>query len=240
MDTAGRPIQILEEIRTHYPVGLHGVSLSIGSADPLSSQYLERLKILVDRVDPAIVSDHLCWTGVDGENLHDLLPLPFTKETIDHIVPRVQYVQEKIGRRILLENISTYISFKHSEMPEWQFLAEVARRSGCGILLDLNNIYVNSVNHRFSPDEYLEAIPADLVGQFHLAGHTDRGTFLFDTHSSETPDPVWAIYRKALERFGPVSTLIEWDENIPEFSKLTEEAAKARLILSAYENAVAS
>ncbi len=230
MDSQGRPLHILEAVRRHYPVALHGVSLSIGSTDPLDQRYLERLKTLVDRIDPAIVSDHLCWTGVEGENLHDLFPLPFTEEAIRHVAGRVEQVQGYLQRRILLENVSTYVTYRHSTMPEWEFLTEVARRSDCGILLDLNNIYVNAYNHQFDPYEYLAHVPGELVGQFHLAGHTDMGSYLFDTHSRPVIDAVWDLYRDALKRWGPVTTLIEWDEDIPPFSQLAEEAEKARAI----------
>jgi len=230
MDSGGRPLHILEEIRRRYPVALHGVSLSIGSTDPLDQGYLKCLKALADRIDPAIVSDHLCWTGVEGENLHDLLPLPFTEEAIRHVAGRVQQVQEFLGRRILLENVSTYVTYKHSMMPEWEFLTAVAERSGCGILLDLNNIYVNAYNHQFDPSDYLRHIPGELVGQFHLAGHTDMGAYLFDTHSRPVIDQVWALYREALARWGAVTTLIEWDEDIPPFARLAEEAEEARAI----------
>ena len=232
MDTGGRPLRVLEEVRRRAPIALHGVSLSIGSADPLDPAYLNKLKALADRIQPAIVSDHLCWTGVEGENLHDLLPLPFTEEAVRHIAERVHQVQEVLGRSILLENVSSYVTYKHSVMPEWQFLAAVARRSGCGILLDLNNIYVNSVNHGFDPREYLRGIPGELVGQFHLAGHTDQGKFLFDTHSRPVIEPVWDLYREALRLYGPVTTLIEWDEDIPPFEYLAAEAAQARTIMS--------
>lgn len=230
IDSGGRPLQLLEEVRRRYPVALHGVSLSIGSTDPLNQRYLSRLKALVGRIDPAIVSDHLCWTGVEGENLHDLLPLPFTEEAVQHIVDRVQHVQQFLGRHILLENVSAYVTYQHSTMPEWEFLTEVAKRSGCGILLDLNNVYVNAYNHQFDPYEYLRHIPDGLVGQFHLAGHTDMGGYLFDTHSRPVIDEVWAMYRHALSQWGPVTTLIEWDEDIPPFERLAEEADKARCI----------
>lgn len=230
MDSGGRPLAILEQVRHRYPVALHGVSLSIGSTDPLDPTYLSRLKALADRIQPVTVSDHLCWTGVDGEQLHDLLPLPFTDEAVRHVVPRVQQVQELLGRRLLLENVSTYITYWHSEMAEWEFLVEVARRSGCGLLLDLNNVYVNAANHRFDPYEYLARIPGELVGQFHLAGHTDMGPYLFDTHSRPVIEDVWALYRHALRQWGPVSTLIEWDEDIPPFERLAQEAGTARAI----------
>lgn len=230
MDSGGRPLQILEAIRRRYPVALHGVSLSIGSTDPLDSRYLQRLKALADRIEPAIVSDHLCWTGVDGENLHDLLPLPLTEDAIRHIAGRVQQVQEFLGRRILLENISTYVTYAHSTMPEWEFVTQVAQRSGCGILLDLNNIYVNAYNHQFDPYDFLRYMPGELIGQFHLAGHTDMGSFLFDTHSRPVIDEVWQLYRAALQRWGQVTTLIEWDEDIPPFPRLAQEADRARAI----------
>ena len=197
MDTGGRPLQILEQVRHHYPIALHGTALSIGSVDPINQKYLERLKKLVDRIDPFIVSDHLCWSSVEGEVLHDLLPLPFTEEAIQHIVQRVSQVQELLGRRILLENVSTYVTYTHSAMPEWEFLTEVARRSGCGILLDVNNLYVNATNHKFDPREYLKNISKESVGQIHLAGHTDMGSFLFDTHSAPIIDRVWELYREA-------------------------------------------
>ena len=230
MDSGGRPLRILEAIRRRYPVALHGVSLSIGSTDPLNPAYLARLKALADRIEPAIVSDHLCWTGVDGENLHDLLPLPFTEEAIRHVAQRVDQVQQFLGRRILLENVSTYVTSRQSTMPEWAFLREVAERSGCGILLDLYNVYVNAYNHQFDPAEFLRHIPGELVGQFHLAGHTDMGAYLFDTHSRPVIDAVWTLYRDALAWWGAVTTLIEWDEDIPPFPRLAEEAETARAI----------
>lgn len=230
MDTGGRPLHILEKVRRHYPVALHGTSLSVGSIDPLHPGYLTRLKKLVERIDPFLVSDHLCWSAVQGEALHDLLPLPLTEEAIQHVVRRVDEIQEFLGRRILLENVSTYVTYRHSTLPEWEFLTQVVKRSGCGILLDLNNLYVNAVNHRFNSSDYLENIPGELVGQFHLAGHTDMGSFLFDTHSAPVIDPVWELYRKALGLWGPVSTLIEWDEAIPPYSRLAEEAERARAI----------
>lgn len=228
MDSGGKPVRILESVRERYPIALHGVSLSIGSTDPLNRDYLKRLKALADRIHPVSVSDHLCWTSVENENLHDLLPLPFTEETIEHIVGRVKQVQDFLGRRILLENVSTYVTAKHSTMPEWVFVRAIAERSGCGILLDLNNVYVNAFNHQFDPYEYLRAIPGKRVGQFHLGGHTDKGDYLFDTHSKPVISPVWDMYRYALSRWGPISTLIEWDEDIPEWPRLAQEADWAR------------
>lgn len=235
MDSGGKPVAILEKIRERYPIGLHGVALSIGSTDPLNQNYLHRLKDLVERIDPAIVSDHLCWSGTGGDQLHDLLPLPFTPEAVRHVVQRVCEVQDFLKRPILLENVSTYVTYQHSVMPEWEFLAEVAKLAGCGILLDLNNIYVNSVNHGFDPITYLDNIPGDRVGQFHVAGHTDMGAYLFDTHSAQAIEPVWDLYREALKRWGQISTLFEWDENIPAFATLMKERNKAKAIYDEYE-----
>lgn len=236
MDSGGRPLAILEKVRTHYPIGLHGIALSIGSVDPLNDLYLRRLKALVDRIEPVYVSDHLCWAGAGGHQLHDLLPLPFTPETVRHVAERVIQVQEFLKRPILLENVSTYVTYKHSVMPEWEFLSQVAKVSGCGILLDLNNIYVNSVNHGFDPITYLDHIPGEKVGQFHLAGHTDMGDYLFDTHSRPVIGPVWNLYHEALKRWGQIATLIEWDDDIPEFPKLMEECGRAKAIYIQYEN----
>ena len=231
MDSGGRPLAVLEDVRRRYPIALHGVSLSIGSADPLDERYLERLKALVERIEPAIVSDHLCWTGVDGQQLHDLLPLPFTEEAIRHVAGRVQRVQEALGRRSLLENVSAYVTYAHSTMPEWEFLREVAERAGCGLLLDVNNVYVNAYNHQFDPLDYLRRVPGELVGQIHLGGHTPMDGYLFDTHGRPVTDAVWALYEEALRRWGPVSTLIEWDEDIPPLAHLLEEAEQARGVL---------
>ncbi len=229
MNTGGRPLDMLEKVCERYPVALHGVALSIGSTDPLNPHYLSRLKNLVERIQPAIVSDHLCWSGVGGEYLHDLLPLPLTEESIQHVSERVGQVQDYLRRPILLENVSTYVTFQHSVIPEWEFLAEVALRSGCGILLDINNIYVNSVNHGFDPSVYLRHIPPAKVGQFHLAGHTPMGKYIFDTHSARVTEKVWQLYEEALKLYGQVSTLIEWDEEIPSFAELCCEADKARV-----------
>lgn len=236
MDSGGKPLSILEQIRAHYPVALHGVALSIGSVDPLNERYLQRLKTLAERIDPAIVSDHLCWSGAGGEQLHDLLPLPFTEESIAHVVTRVLKVQDFLKRSILLENVSTYVTYQHSVIPEWEFLSEVARRSGCGILLDLNNIYVNSKNHGFDPYTYLSNIQGEKIGQFHLAGHTDMGTYLFDTHSTPVIEPVWDLYRHAIRQWGQISTLLEWDENIPDWPRLMEERTRAKTIYDFYED----
>ncbi len=228
MIPGGRPLDILERVRERYPVVMHGVSLSIGTTDPLNERYLDELDALARRIEPEWISDHLCWSGVGGRIAHDLLPLPYTEQVLAHVVSRVQRVQERLKRPIAMENVSSYVSYKASSMPEWEFLAEVTRRSGCGILLDINNIYVSSRNHRFDPRLYLDGIPTGKVWQFHLAGHSDKGEYLLDTHDHPVSDPVWDLYRDAVRRFGPVSTLIEWDDRIPEFEVLEQESETAR------------
>ncbi len=233
MVDGGRPLDVLTKVRGNYPVVLHGVSLSIGSTDPLDEEYLGRLGDLARRVEPAWVSDHLCWTSIGGHHAHDLLPLPYTSEALDNVVARVARVQEWLGRPIALENVSSYVAHRSSEMTEWEFLAEVARRSGCGILLDVNNIYVSARNHRFDPRAYLAGIPPAAVWQFHLAGHSDKGSFLLDTHDHPVADAVWDLYRDAVRRFGPASTLIEWDDRIPPFERLEEESERARALKDA-------
>jgi hypothetical protein len=231
MSTEGRPIHILEKIREHYPIAIHGVSLSIGSVDPLDRAYLGKLKALVDRVQPVVVSDHLCWTGTDGTNLHDLLPLPQTFETLEHAVERVKQVQDFLGRQILLENASTYIQFKEQELDEWDFVAEVAERANCGLLLDINNIYVNAFNHGFDAEAYLNRVPKKRIGYFHMAGHSNKETYLFDTHEGPIIPKVWKLYEKAIRHYGALSTLIEWDTNIPEWVELEAEVERARKIV---------
>jgi uncharacterized protein (UPF0276 family) len=230
MIRGGRPLAVLERARAQAPLALHGVSLSLGSTDPLNETYLGELRALVDRFAPALVSDHLCWGSIGGHYAHDLLPLPYTEEALAHVVERTRRVQERLGRRILLENVSTYLTFTHSVMPEWEFLAEVAERADCGILLDVNNVYVSSVNHGFDPAAYVMALPADRIGQIHLAGHSDRGTHLLDTHDGPVVPAVWDLYRLAVRRFGPVSTLVEWDDRIPEWDVLCAEAERARTV----------
>ncbi|MFI5396296.1 MAG: DUF692 domain-containing protein [Candidatus Binatia bacterium] len=233
MVPGGRPPHVLEKIRDHYPIALHGVSLSIGSTDPLNPDYLQQLSSLARRFEPAWVSDHLCWTGVGGHNLHDLLPLPYTEEAIKHVIRRVQRVQDALGRRILLENVSTYLQYRHSTMPEWEFLGGVAERADCGILLDINNIFVSAFNHGFSALDYVDNVPAARVHQFHLAGHSDKGSFLHDTHDHPVASAVWDLYAHAVRRFGPVSTLIEWDDRIPPFAVLQAEADHAKKVFEA-------
>jgi uncharacterized protein (UPF0276 family) len=230
MDAGGSPRHYLEAVRERYPVVLHGVSLSIGSVDPLDRQYLQNLRRLIDDIEPAWVSDHLCWTGVDHTNLHDLLPLPYTEESLAHVSARVAQVQEFLGRRILLENVSSYVSYTVSQMSEWEFLAAVAERADCLILLDINNIYVSACNHGFDPLAYLEGVPPQRVQQFHLAGHSHNGEHLIDTHDHPIIDPVWRLYAEALRRFGPVSTMIERDDNIPPLAELLAELEQARRI----------
>lgn len=223
----GRPQEILERVRQDYPIMLHGVSLNIGSTDPLRQDYLQRLKTLAQQTQPVFVSDHLCWTGVGGENLHDLLPLPYTEEALRHVVNRVQQVQEILGRRILLENVSSYVTYKHSEMSEWEFLSALAQRADCGLLLDVNNIYVSATNHGFNPSQFIQAIPREKVYQMHLGGYSDVDGFFIDTHDHPISNPVWDLYKEAVQRFGAVPTLIEWDDKIPPFETLQAEAAKA-------------
>jgi uncharacterized protein (UPF0276 family) len=230
MVPGGRPLHALLRVRERWPVVLHGVSLSIGSTDPLDEVYLARLKTLADRVQPEWISDHLCWTGVGGINLHDLLPLPYTEEALSHVVGRVLRVQERLGRRILLENVSSYVTFAQSAVPEWEFLAEVARRADCLLLLDVNNVYVSAFNHEFDPLGYLDAIPGERVRQIHLAGHEDNGTHIIDTHDHPVIDPVWSLYAEAIRRFGPVATMIERDDRIPPLSELESELFRARAV----------
>lgn len=224
----GRPLHNLTRLREHYPMVLHGVSMSIGSTAPLDREYLAQVKALATRIEPAWISDHLCWTGVHGKNLHDLLPLPYTDEALKHIVTRVRTVQEILERRILLENVSSYVSFRDSRLTEWEFLRAVAEEADCLILLDVNNIYVSSVNHEFDARAYLEAIPVERVQQIHLAGHQNHGDYLIDTHDHPVPDPVWELYAAAVRRFGRVSTMIERDANIPPLGELLAELEAAR------------
>ena len=227
MDSKGRPLDMLEFIRKDYSVALHGVSLSIASTEGLREHYLHRLRDLVSLIEPFIVSDHLCWTGLQQQNLHDLLPIPFTDEALTLVVEHVDQVQTFLRRPILLENVSTYFQLPFSDYTEWEFLKTVSDRSGCQILLDLNNLYVNSRNHHFDPWVFLKKIPTRIIGQIHLAGYTDMGTHLFDTHSKPVYPEVWDLFSSLISRAPDLPVLIEWDENIPEFPKLEEEALKA-------------
>jgi uncharacterized protein len=230
LGAGGKPLHYLERVRERYPLVMHGVSLSIGSTDPLDFAYLADVKALAARIEPHWISDHLCWTGIEGRNLHDLLPLPYTEEALSAVVSRIDQIQDFLGRQILLENVSSYLTFHASEMSEWEFLREVAQRADCAILLDINNIYVSSVNHGFDPLAYLQAIPKPKVRQFHLAGHSDLGGHLIDTHDHPIAAPVWNLYRAALAHFGAVPTMIERDDNIPALSELVTELDRAREI----------
>jgi len=224
----GKPLDYLMRIRERYPMVLHGVSLSIGSTQTLDRNYLAQLKALAARVEPHWISDHLCWTGIAGRNMHDLLPLPYTEEALSNVVERVRVVQDVLGRRLLLENVSSYVTYRDSQVTEWEFLREIAQRADCLLLLDVNNIYVSSVNHEFNPLDYLNAIPVDRVQQIHLAGHENHGDYLIDTHDHPVPDPVWELYDAAVRRFGSVSTMIERDANIPPLEELCSELDAAR------------
>jgi uncharacterized protein (UPF0276 family) len=229
----GKPLHYLERIRSHFPVVMHGVSLSIGSTDPVDREYLAGVRELAQRIEPAWISDHLCWTGVEGRNVHDLLPLPYTEEALACVVSRVGEVQDVLGRQILLENVSSYLTYRSSDMTEWEFLSEVARRADCAILLDINNIHVSAMNHGFDASRYLRAVPKERVRQFHLAGHSDMGDHLIDTHDHPIAAPVWALYREALAHFGSVPTMIERDDDIPPLAELVAELDVARAIATA-------
>lgn len=226
----GKPLHYLDRIRARYPIVMHGVSLSIGSTDPLDFNYLAQLKTLAARVEPAWISDHLCWSGVSNRNTHDLLPLPYTEEAVQHVTRRVRQVQDFLGQRILLENVSSYVSFQHSTMAEWEFLTTIAEAADCLILLDVNNIYVSSQNHGFDPIAFLRGVPVDRVWQIHLAGHSHNGNLIIDTHDHPVPDPVWGLYAEAVRRFGRVSTMIERDDHIPPLEELVAELDHARAI----------
>ena len=230
MVPGGKPLYHLDRVRNDYPVVMHGVSLSIGSTDPLNKNYLKNLKQLMQRVQPQWISDHLCWTGVDNINSHDLLPLPYNEATLAHVVDRVVQVQDYLGERILLENLSSYITYKNSDMTEWDFFNEIARRADCYILLDINNIFVSAHNHQFDPLAYLNAMDIERVMQFHLAGHSYHGDMIIDTHDHDVCNPVWTLYAAALKRFGAVSTMIERDDDIPAFAQLRQELAIAENI----------
>jgi hypothetical protein len=239
----GSPLDYLEQARAHYPISLHGVGLSLGSTDELNTRHLQRLKALIDRFEPGLVSEHLSWSSVEGRYLNDLLPLPYTEEALHHFTQRVQQAQEFLRRELLIENPSSYLQFAHSTIPEWEFLSEVANRSGCGILLDVNNIYVSATNHGFDAAHYLRAIPAGKVREIHLAGFIvnrfSDGDMLIDTHSARVAGEVWKLYRQAIERLGAVPTLIEWDTDLPPLEVLLDEARQAEVILEAAHALVA-
>ena len=226
----GKPHYYLNRIREQYPLVMHGVSLSIGSTDPLNQDYLRALKDLADRIQPEWISDHLCWTGTDGLNMHDLLPLPYTEEALKHLVARIDQVQNHLKRPILIENVSSYVSYRDSEMTEWEFLSAIAERADCRILLDVNNIYVSSFNHGFDAHAYLAGIPPERVQQIHIAGHRNHGDYIVDTHDETVIDPVWELYGAAMQRLGPVATMIERDDKIPPLAELVTELDHAREI----------
>ncbi len=234
----GRPLYYLEQARAQYPLSFHGVGLSLGSTDPLNTVHLDKLKQLVQRFEPALVSEHLSWGSIGGHYLNDLLPLPYTEEALDHIVNRISQVQDYLGRQILIENVSSYLEYTNATIPEGEFVAEAARRSGCGILLDVNNVYVNSKNHGFDALAYVHTIPPKLVQEFHLAGFTVNrfkdGEIIIDSHNQLVADAVWALYRQAIQRIGPRPTLIEWDTDLPSIDVLVGEARTADLILETY------
>ena len=235
----GRPWAVLERVRRDVPVVLHGVSMAIGNSDPVPHSYLDQLARLIDRIEPQWVSDHLCWGGEGGHYSHDLLPLPYTEEAARHVADQIAGVQDRLRRQILIENVSSYVTFRASEMSEQEFLMEVARRADCRILLDVNNIYVSANNHGFSATEYIDAIDPARVGQLHLAGHSDKGTFLLDSHVGPVPDPVWDLYRYTVAKFGAVPTLIEWDEDVPEYTEVVADSLRAAAIESEVLDAAA-
>lgn len=228
MVAGGKPKYYLHQIKEKYPLVMHGVSMSIGSSDPLNFNYLKELKTLINQVKPKWISDHLCWTGVHNINSHDLLPLPYTEETINHVVNRINQVQDFLGQQILFENVSSYLSYKDSTMTEWEFINQIANESNSLILLDINNIYVSARNHGFDPLEFINNIDKNRVQQIHLAGHSDAGDYVIDTHDNDVAQAVWTLYQAALSRFGAISTMIERDDNIPEFNELYAELSHAK------------
>lgn len=227
MDSEGRPLDVLLQVRRDHPVALHGVSLSAGGVEGPRPGYLEKLRRLAERVSPWIVTDHLCFTGAHASNAHDLLPLPYTEEAVATVAANVGRTQDALGRAIALENVSSYLTYRESVMSEWEFLTAVARRAGCGILLDVNNVYVSARNHGFAPERYIDAVPPELVKQLHLGGYADMGDHLFDTHSRAPTEPVWALFRRAAARFPSAPVLVEWDEDVPAWPELEAQAVKA-------------
>ncbi|NCN27462.1 DUF692 domain-containing protein [bacterium] len=233
-DTAvgGSSLKRLLKIRENYPIVLHGVSMSIGGSDPMNMSYLKKLKQLIEIVEPEWVSDHLCWTGVHGRNLHDLLPLPYTKETLQHVSTRILQVQDYLQRPMVIENVSSYVEFKESTMSEWKFVAELAKTSNCGLLCDINNIFVSAHNHQNNPRDYIDTLPAEHIVQYHLAGPSKKGDLFIDTHSGPMMPEAWKIYEYALEKIGHRSTMIEWDSKIPSLQRLEAELDKARILFN--------
>lgn len=237
MLAGGRPLATLERVRADYPIVMHGVAMSIASTDPLDFDYLRQLKALAERIEPAWVSDHIAWTGVHGVTLHDLLPIPYTRESLTHIVERISRVQDFLDRRLVVENASTYVSFVESEMPEQEFIGEMARQADCLLLLDVNNVFVSGFNHGFDPQAFIDAIPAERVVQIHMAGHTNNGTHRVDTHDQPVCDEVWALYAHARQRFVDASPMIERDDNFPPFAELLAELEHLRAIDDAAKGA---
>jgi uncharacterized protein (UPF0276 family) len=238
MDSGGRPRYLLDQIAERYPIVMHGVSLSIGSTDPLDFEYLKKLKRMAKEIDAVWISDHLCWTGINGLNTHDLLPVPLTDESLDHIVSRIRVVQDFLERPLVMENPSTYVGFVESTLSEWEFIGRMAAEADCGLLLDVNNVYVSSVNHDFDPVKYIESLPHERVVQFHLAGHTNYGTHLIDTHDGHVIQAVWDLYRLAHQLTGGAATLLEWDAKIPDFPTLHAEVLKARDYVGAQSGSI--
>ena len=238
IDVGGPPMRSMMAVRERFPIVMHGVSMSIGSTDPLDMEYLQGLKALADKVQPVLISDHLCWTGAHGVNMHDLLPLPMTEETVDHVATRVRQVQDVLGRRFMLENTSTYVTFEEDEMMEWEFISEICARADCDILLDVNNIYVSAFNHGFLADAYLAGIPKARVKQIHLAGHEHNGDHIIDTHDEPVPKDVLDLYAKAIHRLGHIPTMIERDANIPPFAELVRELQGVRRIAEGGQRAL--
>ncbi len=230
MVDGGKPLHFLDAVRARYPVVLHGVSMNLGGTEPLDEEYLRRLRELARRASPAWMSDHLCWNGADGQHLHELLPLPMTREVVRHVAERVRRVQGTLEVPFAIENVSSYMTFREDELTEWQFVSEVVEAADCGLLFDVNNVYVSSFNHGFDPTTYIDGVPHARVFQMHLAGYSDKGTHLLDTHDHPVSEPVWELYRRACRRIGPCSTLIEWDDHIPELEGLIAEADKARAV----------
>ena len=228
MDSYGLARHVLERIGARYPVVLHGLSLSVGSTDPLDFDYLARLSDLAAEVDAVWLSDHVCWTAVDGVNTHELIPIPFTEKCLAHVVARIRAAQDFLERRLVLENPSSYVTFTGSTMSEAEFLTRMADDADCGLLVDINNVYVSAANHEFDPVEYLRSLPHSRIVQVHLAGHDDRGTHIVDSHDRPVADPVWDLYELAVQLTGPVSTLLEWDDNLPPFPEVVAELMKAR------------
>jgi len=228
MNTEGQPLAHLEQVRSHYPVTLHGVGMSLGSVDALDMDYLARLKRLAQRLEPTWISDHLAWISVNGRYLHELMPFPYTAESLAHVAERIMRVQDYLGRRILVENPSAYLKFNCDEMSEWEFISALVERCDCHLLIDVNNIYVSAQNNGFDAETYLRALPRHKVREIHLAGYEDHGAYLFDTHGHPVHPPVWELYRRALQILGPLPTLIEWDTDVPDFPLLLQEAARAQ------------